>query len=124
MGLPSWVSDGEAKPAPAPLLLVQSFVNTWEADSGADLLADPAIAGRWLGDAGLLEGKLGVAGGSWRRPAKCGRASGRSWYTTVVGSYQGHRTWKPCEISLELTGMWSRWRQMAISTSTRLAKDH
>ncbi len=60
MGLPSWVPDGEVKPAPAPLLLVQSFVNTWEGDSGADLLADPAIAERWLSDAGFLEGQLGV----------------------------------------------------------------
>ena len=41
MALPSWVPDDETKPAPMPLLVVQSFVNTWEGDSGTDLLADP-----------------------------------------------------------------------------------
>ena len=54
MALPSWVPDDETKPAPMPLLVVQSFVNTWEGDTGTDLLADPASAGRWLRDAGLL----------------------------------------------------------------------
>ena len=54
MALPSWVPDAETKPAPMPLLVVQSFVNTWEADSGVDLLADPASASRWLRDAGLI----------------------------------------------------------------------
>ena len=44
MALPSWVPDDETKPAPMPLLVVQSFVNTWEADSGTDVLADPASA--------------------------------------------------------------------------------
>ena len=55
MAQPSWVPDDETKPAPMPLLVVQSFVNTWEGDSGTDLLADPASAGPWLRDAGLLE---------------------------------------------------------------------
>ena len=55
MALPSWVPDDETKPAPMPLLVVQSFVNTWEGDSGTDLLADPASAGPWLRDAGLLD---------------------------------------------------------------------
>ncbi len=54
MALPSWVPDDEAKPAPMPLLVVQSFVNTWEADSGVDLLADPSAAISWLRDAGLI----------------------------------------------------------------------
>jgi len=54
MALPSWVPDDETKPAPMPLLVVQSFVNTWEADSGTDVLADPASAHQWLRDAGLL----------------------------------------------------------------------
>jgi len=52
--LPSWVPDAETKPAPMPLLVVQSFVNTWEADSGVDLLADALSASRWLRDAGLI----------------------------------------------------------------------
>jgi predicted RNA-binding Zn ribbon-like protein len=53
--LPSWVPDDEAKPAPMPLLLVQSFVNTWESDSGVDLLADRSTARPWLVEAGLLD---------------------------------------------------------------------
>ena len=56
MAQPSWVPDDETKPAPMPLLVVQSFVNTWEGDSGTDLLADPASAGPWLRDAGLTDG--------------------------------------------------------------------
>lgn len=53
MALPSWVPDQEVKPAPMPLLLVQSFVNTWDADHGSDLLLDPAAARDWLARAGL-----------------------------------------------------------------------
>ena len=61
MALPSWVPDDETKPAPMPLLVVQSFVNTWEGDSGTDVLADPVSAARWLRDAGLLErAEIGV----------------------------------------------------------------
>jgi predicted RNA-binding Zn ribbon-like protein len=56
MALPAWVPDAESKPAPMPLLVVQSFVNTWEGDSGTDRLADPGAAGRWLQEVGLLEG--------------------------------------------------------------------
>jgi predicted RNA-binding Zn ribbon-like protein len=36
-----------------PLLLVQSFVNTWDGDHGSDLLLDPAAARGWLTAAGL-----------------------------------------------------------------------
>lgn len=54
--LPAWVPDGETKPAPMPLLLVQSFVNTWEADEGTDLLRDDEHAARaWFREAGFLE---------------------------------------------------------------------
>ncbi len=53
MTMPSWVPDVETKPAPMPLLLVQSFVNTWDGDHGSDLLLDPASARRWLTEAGL-----------------------------------------------------------------------
>lgn len=52
--VPTWVSDIETKPAPMPLLVVQSFVNTWESDTGVDLLADPDEGPRWLQEAGLL----------------------------------------------------------------------
>ena len=38
-----------------PLLLVQSFVNTYEADTGVDLLADPGAGLPWLKEAGLLD---------------------------------------------------------------------
>jgi predicted RNA-binding Zn ribbon-like protein len=48
-----WVPGEEAKPAPMPLLLVQSFVNTWDGDHGSDLLLDPAAARDWLTAAGL-----------------------------------------------------------------------
>jgi predicted RNA-binding Zn ribbon-like protein len=51
--MPLWVPDEETKPAPMPLLLVQSFVNTWEGDHGSDLLLDPAAARDWLTEAGL-----------------------------------------------------------------------
>ena len=53
MTMPSWVPVEESKPAPMPLLLVQSFVNTWDADHGSDLLLDPAAARDWLTEAGL-----------------------------------------------------------------------
>src|SRR5262249_62008863 len=53
MSMPSWVPDQETKPAPMPLLLVQSFVNTWDGDHASDLLLDPAAARDWLGRAGM-----------------------------------------------------------------------
>jgi predicted RNA-binding Zn ribbon-like protein len=53
MTMPSWVSAEESKPAPMPLLLVQSFVNTWDGDHNSDLLLDPATARDWLTGAGL-----------------------------------------------------------------------
>ena len=53
MTMPSWVSGEESKPAPMPLLLVQSFVNTWDGDHNSDLLLDPATARDWLIEAGL-----------------------------------------------------------------------
>src|SRR5215471_13134002 len=53
MNMPSWVPGQETKPAPMPLLLVQSFVNTWDADHGSDLLLDRAAARDWLNGAGL-----------------------------------------------------------------------
>jgi predicted RNA-binding Zn ribbon-like protein len=52
--LPSWVPPIETKPAPAPLLLVQAFVNTVENDVGTDLLAAEPTANGWLWAAGLV----------------------------------------------------------------------
>ena len=54
MTLPAWVPSAERKPAPEPLLLVQSFVNTRDLDLGTDLLADPGPANEWLHRSGLL----------------------------------------------------------------------
>jgi len=51
--MPPRVPGEETKPAPMPLLLVQSFVNTWDADHRSDLLLDPAAARDWLAQAGL-----------------------------------------------------------------------
>jgi predicted RNA-binding Zn ribbon-like protein len=59
--MPSWVSDDEDKPAPMPLLLVQSFVNTLDRDRGTDRLASDDDARSWLTEAGLLSAS-GAAG--------------------------------------------------------------
>ena len=58
-----WLADEESKPAPQPLLLVQSLVNTVELPEGPDRLADPADARPWLVDNGLLarQGELSEA---------------------------------------------------------------
>lgn len=60
--LPAWVPAIETKPAPQPLLLVQCFVNTYEADTALDLLAQPEPAAMWLQSAGLVEAGLVDAG--------------------------------------------------------------
>jgi predicted RNA-binding Zn ribbon-like protein len=44
----------EDKPAPQPLLVVQSFVNTRDLEFGTDLLADATTASEWLRESGLL----------------------------------------------------------------------
>jgi predicted RNA-binding Zn ribbon-like protein len=54
MTMPPWVPADETKPAPMPSLLVQSFVNTWEGDSGIDILGQSASARDWLTETGLL----------------------------------------------------------------------
>jgi predicted RNA-binding Zn ribbon-like protein len=51
---PDWVPSGEHKPAPLPLLVVQSFVNTRNLDENTDQLTDADVANRWLHEAGLL----------------------------------------------------------------------
>jgi predicted RNA-binding Zn ribbon-like protein len=55
-----WPGDDEPKPAPGPLALVQSLVNTVELPDGADRLADPADARPWLVDTGLLAPKAAL----------------------------------------------------------------
>jgi predicted RNA-binding Zn ribbon-like protein len=52
--LPTWAHPQETRPAPLPLLLVQAFVNTWQAESGIDLLARADWAAPWLRAAGLI----------------------------------------------------------------------
>ncbi|MDP8929110.1 MAG: CGNR zinc finger domain-containing protein [Actinomycetota bacterium] len=58
------MSDGERDPneqpaerpaAPAPLALVQDFVNTLDVEAGTDVFAEPTVMGRWLRRRGLLE---------------------------------------------------------------------
>ena len=58
-----------------PLLLVQSFVNTYEADTGVDLLADLDMGLPWLKEAGLLD-SASVTTASWNGHARCEKASG------------------------------------------------
>ena len=49
-----WHDDLERKPAPGPLICVQALVNTVERPDGADRLAEPDEARRWLVDNNLL----------------------------------------------------------------------
>ena len=58
--MPAWMTEPEKKPAPGPLLLVQSFVNTHDFDTGVDLLADERTAIPWLRDRGLLASEGGA----------------------------------------------------------------
>jgi predicted RNA-binding Zn ribbon-like protein len=52
--LPEWVPEIESKPAPGDLLLLQAFVNTFEADTGIDVLTECAEANSWLHQSGLV----------------------------------------------------------------------
>jgi predicted RNA-binding Zn ribbon-like protein len=67
----------EDKPAPQPLLVVQSFVNTRDLEFGTDLLADAATASEWLRESGLL-GPEGTAGAAELRAAREFRESIRA----------------------------------------------
>ena len=84
MTVPSWVPDQEIKPAPMPLLLVQSFVNTWDGDNGSDLLLDPAVARDWLTGAGLWSVSARRSRPGCTSPAACARASARCWWRTAA----------------------------------------
>ncbi|AQT80089.1 RNA-binding protein [Mycolicibacterium litorale] len=50
----AWLGDAEAKPAPDPLIRIQSLVNTIDLESGVDRLAHPADAAPWLQTQGVL----------------------------------------------------------------------
>src|SRR5215831_17766289 len=52
----------EDKPAPQPLLVVQSFVNTRDLEFGTDLLADADTGNAWLRESGLLAPEATAAG--------------------------------------------------------------
>jgi predicted RNA-binding Zn ribbon-like protein len=54
MDRPTWVQADETKPAPMPLLLVQAFVNTFEADHNTDQLLGRSGAS-WLEQCGLVD---------------------------------------------------------------------
>ena len=61
--LPTAGADpGARAPAPGSLRLVQTLVNTLNAEYGRDLLGTPADAARWLGAVGLLPGGSGLTG--------------------------------------------------------------
>jgi predicted RNA-binding Zn ribbon-like protein len=45
----------ESKPAPTPLLLVQAFVNSFEADTDTDLLRESESARQWFAATGLMQ---------------------------------------------------------------------
>ena len=55
MPLPNWCPEVETKPAPMPLLLVQAFINTSDAEKRTDLLDDPDTAASWFTSAELLK---------------------------------------------------------------------
>jgi predicted RNA-binding Zn ribbon-like protein len=76
MTMPAWVPH-EDKPAPQPLLVVQSFVNTRDLDHGTDLLADANTANEWLRQSGLL-GAESMAGAGELRAAREVRESIRA----------------------------------------------
>ena len=74
MTLPAWIPDDEPKPAPMPLLLVQSFVNTRDIGAGTDLLASADTANGWLRQSGLI-GPQVTAGARDLRAAREARES-------------------------------------------------
>ena len=61
MSSSEWVPLAESKPAPMPLLLLQSFVNTLDSDNGTDELATPETARAWLAAAGLIGDRATVS---------------------------------------------------------------
>jgi predicted RNA-binding Zn ribbon-like protein len=87
--VPSWYPDpDEHKPAPAPLLLVQAFLNTLDLDAQTDLLADSAVAEQWLTGAGLLARNARPAPGELELAREV-RESIRSLLATDDGPAEG-----------------------------------
>ena len=118
MELPSWVPGDEVKPAPLPLLLVQAFVNTWEGDSGFDLLADASAARPWLADTGLLTGTAALDATATLPPlVTCVKASAPFLSTMPAGRLRPRPSWSRCSKSGGLTGLLSRSGPMARPSS-------
>jgi predicted RNA-binding Zn ribbon-like protein len=84
VSLPPWVPPIETKPAPMPLLLVQAFVNSYEADTDTDLLREPGSARDWFAAAGLLAAGAGLVPDELR-VAREVRESIRSLLTANAG---------------------------------------
>ena len=103
MALPAWVPENETKPAPMPLLVVQSFVNTWEADAATDLLGDPEAAARWPLRRGLLGGPAAdepeIAAARWS-----GRASAALLVHNGGGPVPEPSSWRCCARSQQGAG--------------------
>ena len=53
---------GERAPAPGSLRLIQALVNTWNAETGRDLLGTAPEASQWLITAGLLPDRVARTG--------------------------------------------------------------
>ncbi len=55
----------EYKVAPEPLIAVQGLVNTYDFEKAEETLTDPAVAGKWLFGAGLVEGDGPISDGEF-----------------------------------------------------------
>jgi hypothetical protein len=61
------VADARPAAAPGQLGLVQSFLNTFDLDSGRDLFSDPVTAGAWLSESRLASPGTKFDDGDLRR---------------------------------------------------------
>ena len=82
--------DGlQPKPAPAPLALVQGFVNTKNIMHGYDLLEDVGEARAWLVGHGLLDEGVRLTGGRRTTSSSFGRGCGVCSCPTTGGGLKG-----------------------------------
>src|SRR5215469_15832760 len=58
---------GGRAPAPGPLALVQSFINTNDREGGSDELSSPDRLAAWLVEHGMLERRSPIGEAEWRR---------------------------------------------------------
>jgi predicted RNA-binding Zn ribbon-like protein len=66
---------GDRAPAPGSLRLIQALVNTWNAETGRDLLGTAPEASRWLVAAGLLPDRFALTGAQWAALAELREAT-------------------------------------------------